>query len=60
MMITVDSDDINGVDWELPGDPAVNLPAKGRLTTPDGTVVHGYDERSVVLATSPTPDRGSR
>jgi hypothetical protein len=44
--VTEDNDNINGVDWELPGDPIVLIEGKGRLTAPDGTVVHCFHERT--------------
>jgi hypothetical protein len=46
MTITLDNDNINGVDWELEGDPVVIIEGKGRLTAPDGTVAYCFHERS--------------
>ena len=46
MTITEDNDNINGVDWELEGDPIVLIEGKGRLTAADGTVAYCFHERS--------------
>jgi hypothetical protein len=46
MTITLDNDNINGVDWEIGGDPIVLIEGKGRLTAPDGSVVYCFHERS--------------
>lgn len=44
--ITEDNDNINGIDWEIGGDPIVLIEGKGRLTASDGSVVYGFHERS--------------
>jgi hypothetical protein len=46
MTITLDNDNINGIDWQLDGDPLVVIEGKGRLTLADGTVAHCFHERS--------------
>ena len=46
MVISDDNDNINGVDWELGGNPMVFVEGKAKLTAPDGRVVYGYYERS--------------
>src|SRR3954454_11263808 len=46
MTLTLDNDNINGVDWELGGDNVVLIEGIGRLTAPDGKVVHCFHERS--------------
>jgi hypothetical protein len=46
MTITEDNDMINGVDWELDGDPVVLIEGKGRLTAPDGTIAYCFHERT--------------
>lgn len=48
VMITLENENINGVDWELDGDPLVLVEGKGRLTAPDGTVAHCFHERSAL------------
>jgi hypothetical protein len=44
--ITRDNDNFNGIDWDLADEPLVCFEGNIRLTAPDGTVVHGYHERS--------------
>jgi hypothetical protein len=48
MSMTVDNEYINGVDWDLAGDPIVLIEGKGRLVASDGTVVHCFHERSAL------------
>jgi hypothetical protein len=46
MTVTLDNDNINGVDWQIDGNPMVIVEGKGRLTAPDGTVAYCFHERS--------------
>lgn len=46
MTITEENDNINGVDWEIPGNPLVLIEGKARLTAPDGSVAYCFFERS--------------
>jgi hypothetical protein len=46
MTVTLDNDNINGVDWQIEGNPMVIVEGKGRLTAPDGTVAYCFHERS--------------
>jgi hypothetical protein len=46
MTITDDNDNINGIEWEIEGDPLVLIEGKARLTSADGTVVYCFFERS--------------
>jgi hypothetical protein len=46
MTITEENDNINGVDWETPGDPVIFSEGNGRLTSPAGEVLHCFHERS--------------
>jgi hypothetical protein len=55
MTITVDNDNINGVDWELEGDPIVIVEGKGKLTAADGSVAYCFHERSAVRSLLPRP-----
>jgi hypothetical protein len=48
MTITIDNENVNGVDWELDGDPVVLIEGKGRLTAPDGSVAYCFHERSAL------------
>lgn len=47
MTITDDNDNINGLDWEIDGDPTFFLESPLRLTTPGGDHAYGHLERSV-------------
>jgi hypothetical protein len=47
MTITVDNDNINGVDWEIGGNPMVLVEGNGRLAAADGSVLYCFHERSV-------------
>jgi hypothetical protein len=47
MTITEENDNVNGVDWEVDGDPVVIVEGKGKCTAPDGVVVYCFHERSV-------------
>jgi hypothetical protein len=44
--ITFDNDNINGTDWEIPGDPLFLSECQVRVTAPDGAVGYGHIERS--------------
>ncbi|MCW2620596.1 MAG: hypothetical protein JWL64_198 [Frankiales bacterium] len=44
--ITLDNDNINGIDWEIPGDPLYPTECQVRVTAPDGAVGYGHLERS--------------
>lgn len=44
--ITEDNDNLNGIDWELGGDPIVLVEGIARVTEPDGTVGWAFFERS--------------
>jgi len=46
LTITDDNENINGVDWELAGDPICFAECVVRLTAPDGAVGFGHFERS--------------
>lgn len=48
MTITRENENINGVDWELEGDPLVLIEGKGRLRFADGAVAHCFHERSAL------------
>jgi hypothetical protein len=44
--ITFDNDNINGTDWETPGDPLFLSECQVKVTAPDGAVGYGHIERS--------------
>jgi hypothetical protein len=44
--ITEDNDNINGIDWVLPGNPVIFSEGAGRFVAPDGQVLYGFHERS--------------
>lgn len=44
--ITFDNDNINGIDWEIPGNPLYPTECQVRVTAPDGAVGYGHIERS--------------
>ncbi|MDY0013947.1 MAG: hypothetical protein RBS40_13765 [Rhodocyclaceae bacterium] len=44
--ITFDNDNINGIDWLIPGDPLYPIECQVRVTAPDGAVGYGHIERS--------------
>ena len=46
MTITFDNENINGIDWELPGDPLFLTECQAKITAPDGSVGYGHIERS--------------
>lgn len=46
LTVTDDNDYINGIDWELAGDPICFAECQVRLTAPDGTLGFGHFERS--------------
>ncbi len=46
MTITDENDNINGVDWDLPGNPLALVEGTARLTAPDGVVAYCFFERS--------------
>lgn len=46
MTITDDNDNINGVDWEIEGNPLVLIEGNARLTASDGSVAYCFFERS--------------
>lgn len=46
LTITDDNENINGIDWELAGDPVCFAECIVRLTAPDGAVGFGHLERS--------------
>lgn len=47
LSITEDNDNMNGVNWDIDGDPVVLVEGKARLTAPDGTVLHCFHERTM-------------
>jgi hypothetical protein len=47
MTITDDNDNINGLDWDIDGDPTFFLESPLRLTLPNGDHAYGHLERSV-------------
>ena len=57
MTITDENDNINGVDWEIEGDPLVLIEGKARLTAADGAVAYCFFERSRHRAALPALDR---
>jgi hypothetical protein len=57
MLMTMDNDYVNGVDWRLEADPVVLIEGKGRLTAADGSVVHCFHERSARRSLVTRPDR---
>lgn len=57
--ITLDNENINGVDWELDGDPLVLVEGKARLTAADGTVAYGFHERSALRSRLTRVQRGT-
>lgn len=46
MTVSEQNDNINGVDWDLDGNPLVLIEGKGKLTASDGTVAYCFHERS--------------
>jgi hypothetical protein len=44
--ITEENDNINGIDWDAPGDPMVLIEGIGRFTDANGNVGYGMHERS--------------
>jgi hypothetical protein len=44
--ITHDNDNINGTDWDLPGDPLFLSECQVKVTDPDGAIGYGHIERS--------------
>ncbi len=56
MTISEDNDNINGVDWELPGDPVVLIEGIGRYTVPGQGVGYGMLERSARRSQVIRPD----
>jgi len=57
--ITEDNDNINGIDWEIDGDPIVLIEGIARLRAPDGSVGYAFLERSARRSalTRPAEDR---
>ena len=53
--ITDANDNINGVDWELEGDPALFVEGNARLTAADGSVAYAYVERGAHQSAIPRP-----
>jgi hypothetical protein len=43
--ITEDNTNINGIDWEIDGNPVVLMEGLATVTLPDGTIGHAYLER---------------
>jgi hypothetical protein len=56
MTISEDNDNINGIDWELPGDPVVLIEGIGRFTIPGQGVGYGMLERSARRSRVIRPD----
>lgn len=57
-LMTVDNDYVNGIDWDLEGDPIVLIEGKGRLVAPDGSVAACFHERSALRSAVRRPDAG--
>lgn len=55
MTITEDNDNLNGIDWDIAGDPIVMIEGIARLTGPDGAVGYGFLERSARRSALPRP-----
>jgi hypothetical protein len=55
--ITEENDNINGVGWDLAGDPVVIVEGKGRVTARDGSVAYCFHERSARRARLAEPAR---
>ena len=55
MTITDENDNINGVEWELPGNPLVLVEGKARLTGADGSLAYCFFERSRHRDAVPSP-----
>jgi hypothetical protein len=54
--ITEDNDNINGVDWQLGGNPIAAVECMAKLTGPDGSVGYAHIERCARRDTlSPCP-----
>lgn len=53
--ITEANDNLNGIDWEIDGDPIVLVEGIVRLTEPDGTSGHAFLERSARRSTLSPP-----
>jgi hypothetical protein len=55
--VTEDNDNINGVDWDLPGDPLVLIEGIGRVTGANGERFYCFHERTVrrSMLTRPAP-----
>ncbi|MFA5711460.1 hypothetical protein [Mycolicibacterium sp.] len=47
MTVTEDNDNINGIDWDLPGDPLVLVEGIGRLTDGSGESFYCFHERTM-------------
>jgi hypothetical protein len=47
MMVTDENANINGIDWDAPGDPLIIIECVGRYRASDGTIGYGPLERSV-------------
>ncbi|WP_236977350.1 DUF7064 domain-containing protein [Mycobacterium kiyosense] len=46
MLMTMDNEYVNGIDWQLADDPIVLIEGKARLVASDGSIVHCFHERS--------------
>jgi hypothetical protein len=55
LSITEDNDNMNGVSWEVDGDPVVVVEGNARLVADDGTVLHAFHERSMRRSLLPRP-----
>ncbi|MCK9248272.1 MAG: hypothetical protein M0P31_04750 [Solirubrobacteraceae bacterium] len=55
LSITEDNDNMNGVNWEIEGDPVVLIEGNARLTADDGAVVHAFHERTMRRSLLPRP-----
>lgn len=47
LTITDNNDNINGCDWDVPGDPLYMTECQVKVTAPDGSIGYGHIERSV-------------
>jgi hypothetical protein len=54
-LMTIDNEYVNGVDWDMPGDPIVLIEGKGRLVAPDGSTAYCFHERSALRSAVARP-----
>lgn len=58
MLMTMDNNYANGIDWDLADDPIVLIEGNGNLTAPDGSIVHCFHERSARRSLVKRPTAG--